>query len=95
MQQDDMNETMNQINQAEGPIVVLSMKESLEADITNLKKEIKHAQKEVENSNLLTALYTAITPEQANQIKKKVVFLKRELETKLSEYNLLDPLVLS
>lgn len=81
---------MNEINNPDGFPVGLNKRQSLQSDIANLKKNIKNAQAEVENSNLASSLQTSISPEQANESKKKVVFLRKDLAAKQSEYEQLD-----
>jgi hypothetical protein len=90
MDQDDMNETMSEINSADGAPVVVNIRNSLESDIADIKKNILDAQEDVNNSNLETTLMSAITPEQANETKKILVFLKKDLANKQEQFKELD-----
>jgi predicted GTPase len=86
----DMNETMNEINQTDNMSAIGNKRQSLTEDIENLRKNIKAAQKEVNNSNLNTTLQASVSPEQANKNKRDLVFLERDLVDKQSEFEELD-----
>jgi hypothetical protein len=86
----DMNETMNEINQTDNTSAIGNKRQSLTEDIENLRKNIKAAQKEVNNSNLNTTLQASVSPEQANKNKRDLVFLERDLVDKQSEFEELD-----
>ena len=79
-----MNSTMDQIDlQDQRP--VLNRRESLTSNILSLEKNIRQAEDEVRKSNEAPMGHMPITPEQANQRKKEIVFLKKDLAFKRSE----------
>ena len=78
---DQMQETMNEIERLDGQAPPIT-KDSLLADISNLEKTIRIAQKVITASNDQPYGFTPITPEQANKSHRDIVFLKKELEVK-------------
>jgi hypothetical protein len=84
----DMDETMNEINGINH--AGLNMRDSLKVDISALEKNIKDAQDSADKSASEVYSYLPVSPEQANESKKNIVFLKKDLATKKSEYEKLD-----
>jgi hypothetical protein len=89
IQIDAMSDTMNQIN-FEGTPIGASRKESLLVEISNLQKNIKNAQAVVKKSHNDGPAFSATSPEKANELKKVLVFLNRDLTQKQLEYDTLD-----
>jgi hypothetical protein len=86
-----MDETMNAIERSDEPVPTLNLRESLQADISNLKKGIKSAQEAVNDSqSSWEPAHSPVTPEQANTLRRDLVFLKKDLEKKESEFANLD-----
>lgn len=57
-------------------------------DISTLESDIKSAQQLVTDSNESRTSYsTTVSPEQSNERRKAIVFLKKDLEKKKSEYD--------
>jgi hypothetical protein len=86
MNQNDMSETMMEINGDDNQGFVLDKKGTLLDIMKKLKIAIKNAQKIIDESNIESEIYSSITPEQANLNKKTIVFLKRDLADKQEEY---------
>ena len=78
-----MSETMNQINQEDAPVKIKS--ETLEDDISNLEKDIKNAEDSAALVESQAYSHTPVSPEQANEVKKEIVFMKKNLASKKLE----------
>jgi len=85
-----MADTMNQINSDTIQPATVNRRDDLLKDISNLEKELKKIQQGVLLSNEETPLSSSISPEQANQAQRDIVFLKRDLASKKSEIEKLD-----
>jgi hypothetical protein len=87
---DDMKDTMNEIDMQDQPVVSVNMRESLKSDIKSLERDIKDAQETADRSDEDAPSHTPISPEQANESKKNIVFLKKDLAQKKSQFEQLD-----
>jgi hypothetical protein len=85
--QDAMQETMDAIEYGSDSAVSVNKKDSLLSDISKLENEIQQAVKLLEQTDRTTPLYAAITPEQANLNRRNIVFLRKDLDSKRSEYD--------
>ena len=87
-QQTEMSETMRAIEN-EGRLVI-GRRETLKNDITKLEDDIKYAEDCAASAEAEAYSHTPVSPEQANEAKKDIVFMKKDLENKKSEYKSLD-----
>lgn len=67
----------------------LSKRENLQADISTLEQNIKDAEQVIHDAQAENT-YTPVSPEQANENKRNVIFLKKDLASKKSEFDRLD-----
>lgn len=74
-----MQDTMDEIERSE-PTMTMGQREVLLQEISIISSDIKAAQEGTESSSRQT-------PEQANEIHRNLVFLKKDLEKKTSQYN--------
>ena len=84
-----MQETMDEIDRMDGSAPLGNKRDTLLSDISEIEGNIKTAQ---ENLKLLRteAPLTPITPEQANARNRAIVFLRKDLARKQTEYEELD-----
>jgi hypothetical protein len=85
----DMDETMREIDHQDQPVVPANKREELQGDIKSLKADIVSAQETMDSVETSDA-YTPVSPEHANESKKNIVFLKKDLLKKQTEYDQLD-----
>jgi predicted nucleic acid-binding Zn-ribbon protein len=86
-QQDQMQETMNQINgiqPSQG-----NLRDGMQAEITDLEQNLKDAEKAVQDGKDENA-YTPISPEKANENKRGLVFLRKALNDLKNRFSELD-----
>jgi hypothetical protein len=81
-----MEETMKEIGLSDESQDKSHKAETLRTGIMNLEKDIKDAELRVEISNAEHRAYAPVTPEQANERKKNIVFLKKDLTKMKTEY---------
>lgn len=88
-----MAETMREIDKSDDETstdtVSHNKRENLEADISSIEKNIVAAQAVIDEDHEENT-YTPVSPEKANENKRNVVFLRKELESKKSEIKHLD-----
>jgi len=89
-QDDSMTDTMDQIEKDDIPAVNLNRRDSLKSGIKNLETDIEKAQAEADRSSGEVYSHSPVSPEQANESKKNIVFLKKDLAKMKSEYEQLD-----
>ncbi len=85
--QDAMQETMDAIEYGNESTATVNKKDSLLSDISKLENDIQQAIEILEQTDRTTPLYAAVTPEQANLSRRNIVFLRKDLESKRSEYD--------
>lgn len=84
-----MEETMSQINGTDETTVV-NKRDNLINEMSKLEKDIRVAREVVLKSNEHGPLYTSISPEKANQQKRDLVFLNKDLARVKLEFEELD-----
>jgi hypothetical protein len=89
---DEMNSTMHQIDIDDNPVSA-NKRDDLKKDISNIEMDIKTAQKEIDKSKIETYSYATVSPEEANERLRTIVFLRRDLAKKQDEYDHLDPAI--
>lgn len=90
MADSDITETMNEIEEQDAPRNRTNLRESLQSDISILEIQIKEAQETTDNQNQMPYGFNPVSPEQANEDKRNLVFLKKDLAQKKFEYEKLD-----
>jgi hypothetical protein len=85
-----MESTMKEIDEQEEQGVPTNRRETLKKEISDLKHGIKEAQTTSDTAEAEIYSHTPISPEQANETKKGIVFMKKNLENKQTELDKLD-----
>ena|SRR3989344_9314637 len=85
----DMESTMLEIEQ-EHSSPSIYRRERLQKDIQNLEQEVKTSQDALTKSNKKPFGRSPLSPEQANESLKNIVFLKKDISAKQDEYGMLD-----
>lgn len=87
----EMESTMREIEDRELPLSPKGNKrEEILSDISSLEHEIKAAEDEIQESNDLQPSNRSVSPELANERKRHIVFLNKDLRNKQTEYEELD-----
>jgi hypothetical protein len=85
----DMDSTMREIELQDNPNTG-NIRDDLVKEISKLETDIGSAELQIQKQELEPMGHTPISPEQANEIQKNVVFLKKDLSKKRSDLRQLD-----